>query len=850
MEIEPICENEVELSPWKREVSQQFKHTTGRAVPVMEGYLPGAAKNRLSINEGEQTESTRRQREASMRESTQRRQSAAKGESRRFSFMSSSAEFNKLLIESQQNSQKSDKEGKKRMPRVNKRDRLSSGTFSQMDNNKHALLSTYINSEHSHCGKTGLYLMLGFGTLFFVLGYVLGMGILPMMLDEMTKKQLMVSPDSACFSPKDGGMCPGSVKAKYFLWNITNANEYLQGSEPPHLEEVGPFVYNSYEKVYNAQFSLNKTMVNYDYTYFWNFSTPDSCKTCQSPEDMQIYTVNSAYLQVLNQGGGSETSLIMAFLPQIFDNLFEGLKSVVSTSTGMNASDPGINSQIFGQWANCSVLNDTASSLTAYQENDPYVPEVGAWKRSNVDNTSFTSGISVEVAKRIFGKQESVAADDPFPDPLSFIGAMMMMPEPAFSAASGISEAQIATLKGYIYYVIGTYGKMLLTAVVGPPLEENSTGLIIKRTAKELLEGWQDPLMASFMPGMNMSYNLGFHTDLIETIDQQISSGVLDSSHPFVFAKETFTGKYKPSEIGNIISFGGLQEIQYGNGTGKVYGKSMDPSTGFRFYNFRKEENFTIFHEGASRPLNFLRDEKDSEVHKIDTMHFVLDPNSRATCSANETQCIYPDNIDGVWNVSSVYMAESVGSFPQWDPQGGVQLKFNEENRREWGFDIEPTAGIALRTVWPFQYNYKVGPTDQLHENIWTGGSSSEGTWIPQFYYDLMIEISPEDALKLRKLLNVLKIVTLCLLCVLPTIGIIMIVYSTFKLFFSLETIKKNKELQEKGKTRASTVKVNRESFLKKDLEKQSLSRGDPLNRHHYSFTSTTKVPKNSLNLQ
>eukprot|EP00213_Chloropicon_mariensis_P000254 CAMPEP_0197481410 /NCGR_PEP_ID=MMETSP1309-20131121/47084_1 /TAXON_ID=464262 /ORGANISM="Genus nov. species nov., Strain RCC998" /LENGTH=108 /DNA_ID=CAMNT_0043023629 /DNA_START=94 /DNA_END=417 /DNA_ORIENTATION=- len=108
MEIEPICENEVELSPWKREVSQQFKHTTGRAVPVMEGYLPGAAKNRLSINEGEQTESTRRQREASMRESTQRRQSAAKGESRRFSFMSSSAEFNKLLIESQQNSQKSD----------------------------------------------------------------------------------------------------------------------------------------------------------------------------------------------------------------------------------------------------------------------------------------------------------------------------------------------------------------------------------------------------------------------------------------------------------------------------------------------------------------------------------------------------------------------------------------------------------------------------------------------------------------------------------------------------------------------------------------------------------------------
>ena len=95
-----IEEVEVELTPWKQAFSQQAMaqkppafFSTGGAVPVMEGYLPGAARNRLSINEGEHTETTRRQREASMKESTRRRESAAKGESRRFSFMSSSAEF-------------------------------------------------------------------------------------------------------------------------------------------------------------------------------------------------------------------------------------------------------------------------------------------------------------------------------------------------------------------------------------------------------------------------------------------------------------------------------------------------------------------------------------------------------------------------------------------------------------------------------------------------------------------------------------------------------------------------------------------------------------------------------------
>jgi len=428
-----------------------------------------------------------------------------------------------------------------------------------------------------------------------------------------------------------------------------------------------------------------------------------------------------------------------------------------------------------------------------------------------------------------------------------------MMPEADFSFLSGMPEAQIAVVKGYLFYVIGTYGTMTLQAAVGPPLGAQSSGLIIKRSAKDLLEGWQDPLLAGFAPGMNLSYNLGFHTDNIDSIDAQMASGLLNSTHPFVFAKEAKTGQYNPSETGEVISFGGQRVTQHGNGTEGVRGRSMDPSTGFRFYNFRKEQDFEVFHEGVQRPFTFLRDEKDSVVHKIDALHFRLDPNETVTCGANATQCIYADNVNGAWNISNIYMAPTLGSFPHFYPEDQssdhVQLSFNADNRREWGYDIEPRMGVALKTTVPFQYNYRVAPTDVLHPAIWMPPrGSQEGVWIPQFYYDLMVEISAKDAFKLRKVLNILKIVTLCLLCVLPTVGIIMVVYSTFKLFFSLETIERNKMLAEKLKTRASTVQVNRDSMLRKaknDLEKQG-SR-DPLNRHHYSFTHSPKAPKSSI---
>jgi len=699
-----------------------------------------------------------------------------------------------------------------------------------------------------------LYFTLVSGVLLFLLGFIVGMGVLPVVIDDMIKKALIVSPDGPCFSESDGGMCPGSVQSHYYLWNITNPHEYLEGSQAPELQEVGPFVYNSYEKVYNASFSTNKTMVNYDYTYFWDYSAQDSCEACQDLDSMTIYTVNSAYLTALNQAGGSETSLIMAFLPQVFGGLYDGLKYVVSAVAPNATTEEEIDQLVFAQWANCSVLSNSASTLPAYQENDPYVPEVGAWVNANLDNATFSSGVSAQVAAKLFGRQTAVDASDPFPDPLSFIGAAMMLPEAAFSMMSGLPTEQVAMLKGYFYYVINTYGKMVLTAVVGPPLGDASTGVVIKRTAKELLEGWQDPLMAAFMPGLNISYNLGFHTDLIDAIDDQMASGTLDFSHPYVFNKEAMTGQYKPSEIGELIAFEDLREIQHGNGTSRVHGRSMEPATGFRFYNFREEYNFTMFHEGIQRPITFLRDEKTSTVRKIDALHFKLDPNDMVSCATNATQCVYADSIDGAWNISTVYMTESSGTFPQWsgeggDPAQGPHLTFNPEHRREWGVDIEPRMGVALKITMPFQYNYFVAPTDVLHQTIWkpNGTSAPDGAWIPNFYYDLQSEISAKDAIKLREGLFILKVITLTLLCGLPLGGIIMVVFSTYKLFFSLDTIEKEKLLKEKLQTRASTVKVNRESMkmAKHDLEKGI--KKDPLNRHQYSFTQMTKIPKSSL---
>ena len=832
-----------------------------KAVPVMEGYLPGAARNSLKLKSNDEQEN-RRERQASIREGSQRRRESAtnaKGETRRFSFMSSPSDFNNLLINHYE-SEAAEKKAKelqdaieqdlkqakdKRERRArNSRGRFSSGTFSQI-RSKNPVLATYIDLDAKPCQKTFLYAMVAVGFAFSIAGIVVGAGIIPMVMDSFIRKGIIVTPSSPCF--KEGGLCPDSIGNKYFLWNITNPHEYLAGSQAPVLEEVGPYYYKNYQKNYNVEFSRNKTMVDFDYVYFWDYVQSESCEACQNM-DAPIYTVNSAYLQVLSMGGGSETAVMMGFLPNIMDGIFQGLQAVVSQVVGSQAEDTS-DDLVFSQWANCSVLGASVTTLPFYAEIDPFVPDFCAWHNAylaglGVNSSTLETGMPVEVAQRLFGRRPNpnsedaaavaAAALDPFPDSTAFIMGVMMMPEDQIAAILAMDANQILMLKGYLFSIVNTYGHGMFSAVLGEPFGAASTGVLIKRSARQLLEGWQDPLLANFMPGMNMSYNVGWHIDDMEAIDAQFSDGTLTNAHPFVFNKLVKTGKYNPKEAGDILDVFGMTSLAFPNGTIDVAGsKSMDPSTGFRFYKSRKQLNVTLFHDTINRPLRFDRAENDagiSTIFGIDALHFPLGADQQATCAADEAQCVYSNGLDGAWNISSIYMAPSLGSLPQWrDPRHGdegPQLVYDPSNKRDFALDIEPRIGSMLRLAVPFQFNYLVPPTDVFHSDIWVphagsdegagaGASSHEpGLYLPTFYYDLQAEIKENDAYKLRRILNLIQVLVLSSLVGLPLVGVTMMVYGVYNLYFSADAYKMREKTDSLERSRASTLVLTKAGNL------------------------------------
>ena len=73
MNYKSIPVRQVEISPWQTLVHEEFDAKTETAVPITEGYLPGAARDKMELKDENDVERGHRRREASMRESTQRR---------------------------------------------------------------------------------------------------------------------------------------------------------------------------------------------------------------------------------------------------------------------------------------------------------------------------------------------------------------------------------------------------------------------------------------------------------------------------------------------------------------------------------------------------------------------------------------------------------------------------------------------------------------------------------------------------------------------------------------------------------------------------------------------------------
>lgn len=71
-----------------------------------------------------------------------------------------------------------------------------------------------------------------------------------------------------------------SIVADVYFWNITNPTAFLAGTQPPILEEIGPFVFNVHRVVYNVAFDAHWYRVNTSSHQWSEFDADATAAAC------------------------------------------------------------------------------------------------------------------------------------------------------------------------------------------------------------------------------------------------------------------------------------------------------------------------------------------------------------------------------------------------------------------------------------------------------------------------------------------------------------------------------------------------------------------------------------------
>eukprot|EP01064_Diplonema_japonicum_P038385 TRINITY_DN927_c1_g1_i2.p1 TRINITY_DN927_c1_g1~~TRINITY_DN927_c1_g1_i2.p1 ORF type:complete len:1169 (+),score=295.10 TRINITY_DN927_c1_g1_i2:54-3509(+) len=179
------------------------------------------------------------------------------------------------------------------------------------------------------------------GLLFIVLGLV-AWGAIPAIIQENVRK-------GSVFDAKDEEQVrkfentkrdDASVRYReFYAFNITNINAVLAGTEKPHVNAVGPFVYRYYSQAMNVT-EVNDTMIRYidygDYDFI-----PESSP---HPEDTILYVLNMPYTLLVSRlaislKGSGEGEIQMGAPSLLFDKVaagFGGLNAAGAAWATMN----------------------------------------------------------------------------------------------------------------------------------------------------------------------------------------------------------------------------------------------------------------------------------------------------------------------------------------------------------------------------------------------------------------------------------------------------------------------------------------------------------------------------------
>lgn len=155
-------------------------------------------------------------------------------------------------------------------------------------------------------------------TVLLVVGIALMIAdVFPKLIDRRLKGEITLTEGSKVFDSWKNP--PPPVFMEFFFFNVTNADEVMEGREKARLVEVGPYTYREYRPKANVTFVENGTKVA-AYTPKTFVFLPE--KSVGDPAIDPITTVNVPALAVMGKGDGS---FIMAPMIKVWMKKTDGV---------------------------------------------------------------------------------------------------------------------------------------------------------------------------------------------------------------------------------------------------------------------------------------------------------------------------------------------------------------------------------------------------------------------------------------------------------------------------------------------------------------------------------------------
>ncbi|XP_022900167.1 sensory neuron membrane protein 2-like isoform X2 [Onthophagus taurus] len=138
------------------------------------------------------------------------------------------------------------------------------------------------------------------GVFIAIIGILLGLVLLPFIIDDQINKQLRISYGSDAY--ERWRELPITVDFKIYIFEVENWRDVALNGARPHVKEIGPYIYKMFRKKYNI--SYDESEDSWTYTQYYHFEFDRERTDSKLSEDDELNALNAianVFFQIANR---------------------------------------------------------------------------------------------------------------------------------------------------------------------------------------------------------------------------------------------------------------------------------------------------------------------------------------------------------------------------------------------------------------------------------------------------------------------------------------------------------------------------------------------------------------------